>query len=181
MSTDLHVTINSDEKSQIVHLIYPQDLSSINKNIIVDFGAVKITPGEINITIHNSEIENSEPIASFGEFDQLPLSIPTNSHIARVVYSGKIKSLEVTYRLVDSTTSCQFLSTFTPTFEIRGGQVLCSWYIPQVANKGFMINPTIVKIPKGKVLTVNVFSKDKPLQTKLFAGKFFDFQILILQ
>jgi len=109
----------------------------------------------------------------------LPSVIASNTPVMRVVFSGKIQPLRVTYRLVDSAQSCQYISTLNPTFEVKGGPVRCSWYVPQTnnpkpASNYTVINPTIITIPKGKVLNVTTFGA-KGSKTESYPGPIDEF------
>lgn len=162
------VPVKTDGKSSITHVLYPYDLGVEGKNILVEFPTGVIKPGTMSISIYNSESNVGSPILTLGQFDQLPLAVPSNTPLMRVVYSGNVQ-LDVIYSLVDSSTSCKKLSTFSPTFEVQGGSSsgTCSWYIPEATTSNYtVVSPTIVKIPVGKVLTVTNFTKSGTTVTK---------------
>ena len=157
---DVSVQIKLDGKNSVVHVLYPSNMSSTN-NALVQFPSVTLKPGKLSISIYNSDTDVAEPTVTLGQFDRLPLAIPSNTPSMRIVYSGIAQVLNVTYRSVDSNSNCQLLSPFSSTFEVHGGQSNtspCSWYIPESKSNVTVINPTILKIPQGKVLTVTTFS-----------------------
>ncbi|KAI2802979.1 hypothetical protein BLOT_007102 [Blomia tropicalis] len=159
--------------TKIVHIIYPSDMNT-RKRVLVNFGNVNIATGQFSIKIYNSESDSGVLIATLGQYDRLPSVIASNTPFMRVVFEGKIPDLNVTYLLIDSQQCCQHLSTFDSTFEVRGGQSNCSWYIP-VSNpnisKYTVVNPTFIELPEGKQLDViTYFTKNGSTKVNSIKG-----------
>lgn len=157
LAKDTSVEIKFLPTEETAHLIVADDLTK-NVQIVFPSAAVLLKPGDVEIKLYNSEsTSHAVPIATLGQYSRLPASITSNTPMLRATFKGKQPStpFTVTYRLVEANSTCGRLSTHT-AFEVKGdvGGV-CTWYIPESsASSSVVLDPTLIKLPAGKVLTM---------------------------
>lgn len=174
---DTPVEVKFLPNEETAHLIVTMDPT---KNVEIVFpSAASLKPGDVEIKVYNSETTRAVPIATLGQYSRLPVSIASNTPMLRATFKGKQPStpFTVTYRLVDSNSTCGRLSTQKNNFEVKGDVGgMCTWYIPESSDSSSVVlDPTVIKLPAGKVLTMTNFADPgKPYTlTGPFSGNFF--------